>query len=67
MSELTDAAKDREIAALMEERRGYVVHGRDARVAEVDAQLALRGVKPPDSKPAERSTATPKRRARTAD
>lgn len=35
------------IDALLEERRGYAVYGRDDRVAEVDEQLRLRGVKPP--------------------
>ena len=37
------------IDALLEERRGYVVYGRDDRVADVDEQLRLRGVEPPAS------------------
>lgn len=32
-----------EVDALLEERRGYELHGRDDRVAEVDEQLAIRG------------------------
>lgn len=36
-------ADDQYIAALLEERRGYEVHGRSDRVAEVDEQLAARG------------------------
>jgi hypothetical protein len=39
--------KQADIDALLEERRGYEVYGRDDRVAEVDEQLRLRGVKPP--------------------
>ena len=35
------------VAALLEERRGYVVRGRDDRVADVDAELKRRGVKAP--------------------
>jgi hypothetical protein len=35
------------IDALLEERHGYAVYGRDDRVAEVDEQLRLRGVEPP--------------------
>jgi hypothetical protein len=31
------------IRALLEERHGYEVYGRDDRVAQVDEQLALRG------------------------
>lgn len=32
-----------EVDALLEERRGYELHGRDERVAQVDEQLAIRG------------------------
>jgi hypothetical protein len=35
------------IDALLEERRGYAVYGRDDRIAAVDEQLRLRGVEPP--------------------
>lgn len=37
------SARDPYIDALLEERRGYLVHGRADRVAAVDEQLALRG------------------------
>jgi hypothetical protein len=39
--------KQADIDALLEERRGYAVYGRDDRIAAVDEQLRLRGVKPP--------------------
>lgn len=35
------------IAALLEERRGYVQRGKEDRVAQVDEQLRLRGAEPP--------------------
>lgn len=35
------------IAALLEERRGYVTRGLAARVEQVDEQLRLRGAEPP--------------------
>lgn len=35
--------RDPYIDALLEERRGYLIYGRDDRVAAVDEQLALRG------------------------
>jgi len=35
------------IAALLEERRGYVIRGMDDRVKQVDEQLRLRGAEPP--------------------
>ena len=38
-----DARTRNEIAGLLEERRGYVTRGLDDRVAQVDAQLELRG------------------------
>lgn len=37
------SARDPYIDALLEERRGYLIYGRDDRVAAVDEQLALRG------------------------
>jgi len=42
---VTGAAPERDpyIDALLEERRGYEIHGRTDRVADVDEQLALRG------------------------
>lgn len=41
------------VAALLRERQGLVQRGLDARVAQVDEQLALRGHTPPaDAKPA---------------
>ena len=36
-----------EVAALLDERRGYWVRGLTARVAEVDAALVAQGATPP--------------------
>lgn len=45
---LTDDARNaKEIASLIEERRGYVVRGLGDRVAQVDEQIVLRGGTPP--------------------
>ena len=41
------SAQDDTIAALLEERRGYVMRGLPARVAAVDAELARLGHKAP--------------------
>jgi hypothetical protein len=45
------------VAALLVERRGYVMRGLPDRVAQVDAELARYGAKPPtpDMRPARRS------------
>jgi hypothetical protein len=40
---MTEEERQRRIAALLEERRGYEIHGRKERVAQVDYQLALLG------------------------
>ncbi|MBC2903523.1 hypothetical protein [Streptomyces cupreus] len=65
------ASDDPMVAALLREREGYVGRGMDDRVAQVDEQLRLRGVKPPaDDKPTEptsRSTPPKGRRARTTE
>jgi hypothetical protein len=63
---MTDApqTEDPMVAALLREREGYVVRGMDDRVAQVDEQLALRGHKPDDAKPAARSTTPKGRRAK---
>lgn len=37
------------VAALLQERRGYVQRGRDDRIAQVDEQLALHGYVAPDA------------------
>ncbi len=62
--------EDPMVAALLREREGYAVGGMDARVAQVDEQLKLRGHEPPaDGKPAPASRSTPPkgRRARPAE
>lgn len=63
-AEATDAARGREdayVAALLEERRGYAMHDRQDRVAEVDAALKARGVNPPkDAEAPRKRTAAPK-------
>jgi hypothetical protein len=43
----TEQPSDPYVGPLLEERRGYAMHGRADRVAEVDEQLRLRGVEPP--------------------
>lgn len=40
---LTDEQRAAQIAALIEERRGYEIHGQKDRVAEVDAVLSHLG------------------------
>ena len=57
---------DAYIAALLEERRGYVVRGDAARVAEVDAELARVGHQPEsaDAPPAAERAVKPARRGR---
>ncbi|GAA0348658.1 hypothetical protein PV735_31610 [Streptomyces turgidiscabies] len=62
--------EDPMVAALLREREGYAVRGMDARVAQVDEQLKLRGHEPSaDGKPAPASRSTPPkgRRARPAE
>lgn len=45
-ADAVEAARDEQyIEALLEERRGYVIFGREDRVAAVDEQLAIRGYK----------------------
>lgn len=60
--------EDPMVAALLREREGYVGRGMDDRVAQVDEQLKLRGVEPPDagksSTPQSRSTPPKGRRTR---
>lgn len=55
MSKEQDQAK---IAALLEEKRGYVVRGLDDRVAAVDAELGRLGAKgaPPAKRASKRVT-----------
>jgi len=47
------------VAALIEERRGYVVRGLTNRVAQVDAELARFGIAVADKPAAERAVVTP--------
>ncbi len=54
------SAQDETIAALLEERRGYVVRGLTDRVKAVDEQLALIGHKAPAS-PATAQAPAPER------
>lgn len=67
------ASEDTMVAALLREREGYAQLGLDDRVAEVDEQLRLRGVKPPagektePTNPPARSTAPKGRRARSTE
>ena len=64
------AAPDTFVDALLEERRGYAVHGRADRVAEVDEQLRLRGVEPPNDAAGDVSRTATRRgrgKGRTAD
>jgi len=42
-----DEKRDAELAALQQERAGYVLRGLDDRVAQVDEQIKARGGKPP--------------------
>jgi hypothetical protein len=53
---LTKEQRENYIRALLEERRGYVLHGLDDRVAEVDAELARVGAsaEPPAKRAATR-------------
>jgi hypothetical protein len=58
-----------EIAALLEERRGYVMRGLPDRVQAVDAQLALLGHAAPEAAtraPAPERAVAPKPRGRKA-
>lgn len=57
------------VEALLEERRGYALHGRKDRVAQVDAELAKYGIVVDASEQERPTTATrtpPKRAVRTA-
>lgn len=54
-----------EVDALLEERRGYELHGRDDRVAEVDEQLKVRGYEAAAKKRAAANPGAPK--GRTSD
>jgi|GEM_PF-5975006 len=47
------------VAALIEERRGYVAHGKTGRVAQVDAELARFGIAVDDTPEVERAVVTP--------
>lgn len=51
---MNDEQRKEWVAALLEERRGYVTHGLDERVAEVDAVLARLGAE--GVAPAKRAT-----------
>ena len=42
-----DEQRAAEVAALLNERAGYVARGLEQRVAQVDEQLRLRGARPP--------------------
>ncbi|MFD5057428.1 hypothetical protein [Streptomyces sp. NPDC058394] len=67
------ASEDTMVAALLREREGYAQLGLHDRVAEVDEQLRLRGVKPPvgektnPTKPSSRSTPPKGRRTRSTE
>lgn len=61
MADEKQAARDRRaerVAALEEERKGYVARGLDDRVAQVDEQIALARKAPPVGRTARRQQTT---------
>lgn len=54
---MTDEQRKAQIAALLRERRGYAIHGKDDRVAAVDA--ALRQLGASGTAPVERAAKRP--------
>lgn len=57
------AVRDGEIAALLRERHGYEVYGKDDRAAQVTEQLALRGYRDPRTEPPKGRRAKPQETA----
>lgn len=55
----TEEQRETKVAALLREREGYAVRGKDDRIAAVDVELARLGAAPVEPSPA----ATPKARA----
>jgi hypothetical protein len=60
---VSDDANAKTIAALLRERATLVGRGMDDRVAQVDAQLKLRGYEPPKTAEAPKLPEDPKRQA----